>query len=321
MKPDYITVFTPTFNRAYIITNLYNSLCRQTNKKFEWLVIDDGSSDGTDELIRQFIEKNNGFSIRYFYKPNGGQHRALNMAIEKAEGFLIFIADSDDILSDDAVEKLYEWCATIKPEEKIAGVSGPRKNMNGNIIGDVPSFEGRYLDASEFERAKYHLKGDKIEAYFTRYLREYYPIESFENERSAEKAILWQRLAIAGYKVRWFKDVIYYSEYLEDGMSAKKLKTWLNNFEGYTVYMKQYYIGETDIASKIKRLCTYIIVAEQKGLTSKEICDRIGASKASFCVAKAISEVYHKRIAKERFSWMLGLANGDSFNAVSVKNK
>ena len=316
-----ITVFTPTFNRAYIIENLYMSLCRQTDYRFEWLVIDDGSSDNTEELIGSFVEKNDKFQIRYYKKENGGQHRALNLAIAKANGFLLFIADSDDYLADNAVETLFKWCGTIKPGEKICGVSGPRKNMNGNIIGDVPAFSGDYVDATEFERDKYHLKGDKIEAFFTDILRKYYPIENFDGENSAEKAILWQKMALAGYKVRWFKDVIYYSEYLADGMSAKKLRTWLNNFNGYTVYMKQYYEGEKGYLRKLRRLCTYIIVAEQKGLTGRTIRQNLQVRWLDYACSKLLLEVYHKRIAKNRFAWMLSEDNGDSYQTVRIKNK
>ena len=317
---NLITVFTPTYDRAYILETLYQSLCRQTNKEFEWLIVDDGSTDNTSQLVESFQKKDNGFEIRYFKKENGGQHRALNFAIEKANGFLIFIADSDDYVSDDAVETLYRWCSTVKPGEKIGGVSGPRKNLQGNIIGDVPNFEGEYIDASEFERDKYHLRGDKIEAFYTDVLKKYYPIESFDGENSAEKAILWQRVAMGGYKVRWFKDVIYYSEYLPDGMSGKKLKTWLNNFNGYTVYMRQYYHGEASLIRKIRRLSTYMIVAKQKGLTGKEIRERIDASMLDYVCASVLMNLYHKGIARSRYQWMLSLDNGDSYNTVKKKN-
>ena len=105
-----ITVFTPTYNRAYIISNLYNSLCRQTFKDFEWLIVDDGSTDNTEELVNKWInDANSGFSIRYFKKENGGKPSAINYGVDCAEGELFFTVDSDDYLTDDALEKIDRW--------------------------------------------------------------------------------------------------------------------------------------------------------------------------------------------------------------------
>lgn len=121
---DYpLTVFTPTYNRAYIIKNVYDSLVLQTEKNFEWLVIDDGSSDNTEELIKSLIEEKK-IHIRYEKKENGGQHTALNRAIEEARGKMLMIVDSDDYLKPNAVERVLYWENTINDKGKYAGVSG-----------------------------------------------------------------------------------------------------------------------------------------------------------------------------------------------------
>ena len=89
-----ITVFTPTYNRGYIISNLYDSLKRQTVKTFEWIVIDDGSTDHTEKLFQNFLKEKNDFSITYKKVPNGGKHRAINKGVSLAKGDLFFIVDS-----------------------------------------------------------------------------------------------------------------------------------------------------------------------------------------------------------------------------------
>ena len=91
-----ITVFTPTFNRAYIIENLYRSLQRQSYRDFEWLIVDDGSTDETDAVIAKWQKEGNDFPIRYFKKENGGKCRAINYGVDRAEGLLFFNVDSDD---------------------------------------------------------------------------------------------------------------------------------------------------------------------------------------------------------------------------------
>ena len=103
-----ITVYTPTYNRANLLQNLYKSLLQQTYRNFEWLIIDDGSTDNTKQVVNGFISQGI-IDIRYFYKQNGGQHTALNMGIEKAEGTLLMDVDSDDYLTDNALERIVYW--------------------------------------------------------------------------------------------------------------------------------------------------------------------------------------------------------------------
>lgn len=97
-----VTVFTPVYNRGYCVRNVYESLVKQSFKDFEWLVINDGSYDDTEEVIKSCMDEKK-IVIRYFYQKNGGQHRALNSAIEKAKGKLLMIVDSDDYLTEDAL--------------------------------------------------------------------------------------------------------------------------------------------------------------------------------------------------------------------------
>ena len=105
MKRKSITVFTPTYNRAYCIYKCYESMKRQTNKDFEWLIVDDGSSDGTDELVKSWMNEETGFNIKYIYKENGGMHTAYNVAYDNITTELAMNIDSDDYLTDN--ERLF----------------------------------------------------------------------------------------------------------------------------------------------------------------------------------------------------------------------
>ena len=128
-----LTVFTPAYNRAHTIGRTYKSLCRQTCKDFEWLVIDDGSSDNTKELVEGWI-KENKIPIRYIYQQNQGMHGAHNTAYANITTELNTCIDSDDFMPDDAVENIvYFW--KQNGSDKYAGIIGLDQVVSGEIIG------------------------------------------------------------------------------------------------------------------------------------------------------------------------------------------
>ena len=133
MKP--ITVFTPTYNRAYILGKCYESLNRQTCKDFIWLIIDDGSTDGTEALVRGWMERDNGYEIRYIYKENGGLHTGYNAAIEVMDTELSVCIDSDDSMPEDAIESILREWEACRSNEKIAGLVGLDYADSGELIG------------------------------------------------------------------------------------------------------------------------------------------------------------------------------------------
>ena len=129
-----ITVFTPTYNRAYILSKCYESLNRQTCKDFEWLIIDDGSTDNTKELVQQWQTQDNGYSIRYLYKENGGLHTGYNAAIANMNTELSVCIDSDDAMPDNGIEQILNIWKTVD-DPNIAGLIGLDLDQNGNLIG------------------------------------------------------------------------------------------------------------------------------------------------------------------------------------------
>ena len=231
-----ITVFTPTYNRAHTLPKLYRSLLEQTNKDFEWLVINDGSTDATQELIGTFASENK-LTIRYKCVPNGGKHRAINQATELAKGEYFFIVDSDDTLTPNALEKIACWFEEIAPQKgRFAGVSGQKGKDLTHPLGT--SFIGDYADVLAFDRTRYGIRGDKAEVFYTHVLRRY-KFPEFENENFITEAVVWMKIAQDGYALRYYNDVIYICEYLEDGLTKNATERRVKNIRG-TLYAYRY---------------------------------------------------------------------------------
>lgn len=226
-----ITILTPTYNRAFRLNKLYESLKRQTCREFEWLLVDDGSTDNTKELYESWNKE--GLDCRYFYKANGGKHTAINYGVKRARGEYIFIVDSDDYLTKDAIEKVTEWTAQIKDYSGFAGVSGLRGFNHKKAIGERP--QKLYIDCKNTDRKKYGLRGDKAEIYKKEIL-EKYPFPEFSGERFLSEDTVWNAIARDGYQLRWYNQIIYIGEYLDDGLTRSGLKKdiRLDNFKGYT---------------------------------------------------------------------------------------
>jgi len=129
-----ITVFTPTYNRAYCLGQCYESLVKQTNKDFVWLIIDDGSTDTTKTLVESWISEKKIDSI-YHFQENQGMHGAHNGAYKLITTELNICIDSDDFMPDDAVEKILNFWNKTHKNEHIAGIIGLDANKEGKIIG------------------------------------------------------------------------------------------------------------------------------------------------------------------------------------------
>lgn len=233
-----ITVFTPAYNRGYIIENLFRSLQRQTFEDFEWIIIDDGSTDDTQTRIEQFQAEPNKFSIRYFKVENGGKHRAINLGVQKASGELFFIVDSDDYLTDDALASISAYECTIPAEEKsnYAGVCGQRGYSSQIAIGKT--FVGETLDITTLERPVYGITGDKSEVFYTDILKKY-PFPEINGEKFITECVVWDKIAADGYKLRFFNRIVMICNYLSDGLTAQGNALFCKNPKGWGLYIAQ----------------------------------------------------------------------------------
>ena len=221
-----ITVFTPTYNRAHLLPRLFESLCKQTFKDFEWVIVDDGSVDDTKEVVDKFLvhsfqflddSDKASFPIRYFYQENGGKHRAINRGVKEANGELFFIADSDDILPPNALETVAGIYKEIKDDSSFAGVCGLDGTFEGNVIGSgLP--QNVIDDTSIAVRFKLGVTGDMKEVFRTDVLKEF-PFPEIEGECFCPEVLVWNRIATK-YKLRYFNQIIYLAEYQNDGITS-----------------------------------------------------------------------------------------------------
>ena len=229
-----LTVFTPAYNRAYSIHLCYESLLRQTCKDFEWLVVDDGSSDNTRELIESWQKNDNGFEIKYVYKENGGMHTAHNTAYENIETELNVCIDSDDYMTDDAVENIVNlW--KEKGSEKYAGIIALDCTKDGKTIGlplesdrEETTLKGYYARGG---------KGDKKLIYRTDVMKKYPPYPVFEGEKYVSIAYKYY-LADEDYQLIIMNKPVCVVEYMEDGSSTNMYRQYLRNPRGFAFIRK-----------------------------------------------------------------------------------
>lgn len=285
-----VTVFTPTYNRAYIIDKLYKSLLAQTDKNFEWVVVDDGSTDNTEKYFKEILEQNSPFSITYVRQSNGGKHRAINRGVQLARGELFFIVDSDDYLLEDAIEKLIQWCNGLDNSKKWAGVSGAMGYSSERCVGGV--FDGaQYIDAKNSQRSKYNLYGDKAEAYFTEILKKY-PFPEFDGENFITEEVVWNAIALDGYYLRWYKDIIYICDYLEDGLTKSGNEKNIKNPQGVLYWAKlQMRVFSNNTKKKLRAVNTYYESVQNKK-SIKEAASDLGVSKTYVRLAKFVARIY-----------------------------
>lgn len=227
-----ITVFTATYNRSNTLLRLYDSLCRQTNKKFEWLIVDDGSTDNTTELFEN-VFKTDEFAVRYYKKENGGKHSAINYGMPFVEGKWVFLVDSDDFLMDDAIENCLKYLETIEQYDDFCGVVFNRIYPNGNIIGTLNQYQILDTDFLSY-RTKYKIRGDRAEVVRASVLLEF-PFPMFVGEFFCPEGIVWNRIA-QKYKVRYVNVDIYVTEYLPGGLTDLTEKLKKENPIGFSLY-------------------------------------------------------------------------------------
>ncbi len=208
-----ISIVTPTYNRANTLPALFRSLQDQCSKNFEWLIVDDGSTDETRDVVASFSPSD--FSIRYIVKENGGKHTALNVAFQKVEAELTFIVDSDDVLTADATETIAkDW--NLCHKKNLCGISYLRGYSEDKAIGDLFPKDNA-IDNFINLRFNKHINGDKAEVWVSKYLRQYpYPV--FDGERFFGESYLW--VTLAKERDMLFRNkIIYITEYLDGGLS------------------------------------------------------------------------------------------------------
>lgn len=227
----FISILTPTYNRGKLLLPLYDSLKNLTFKDFEWLIVDDGSEDDTEQYALSWIEhniENAEFPIRYIKKSNGGKHTAINRGVREASGELILILDSDDTLPADSLATIAQYYEQCKGYKDCAGVCGLMAHHDGQLIGTGFPKDPMYESALQFRYAeKGNVTGDLLEVYKTSVMREF-PFPEIENEKFCPESLVWNRIANK-YKLFCFNKVIYYRDYLDGGLTSKIVRIRMNS--------------------------------------------------------------------------------------------
>lgn len=231
-----LTIFTPAYNRAHTLPRTYASLRRQDCKDFIWLVVDDGSSDNTAELVKNWQARETEFEIRYIYKENGGMHTAHNTAYENMDTELNVCIDSDDTLADGAVRCILDLWATVD-HRKYAGIIGLDADMNtGKVIGtSFPENMKETTLAGFYDACG---SGDKKLVYRTDIMKALPPYPVFEGEKYVSLGWKYQ-LCDQQYSLVTTNTVLCNVEYQADGSSKNMFRQYLRNPKGFAFIRKE----------------------------------------------------------------------------------
>lgn len=251
-----LTIFTPTYNRKNKIGRLYDSLKNQTNKSFEWLIIDDGSNDGTDKLIQNYI-KEREIDIKYVRQDNGGKHVAYNTALNYVKGKYFFCVDSDDWISDEFVKEL-----SNKSEDKdYEGFIAYKSNSKNELLSKM--FPPKIEKCSILDLSKtYHCEGEFSIIIRSDIARNYkFPV--FKNEKFIGENVIYDRIS-EKYRFKLINKIATICEYQEDGLTNNYTDLMKQNPSGFCLYYMQRidlvnsFIEKVSMAGKyncFKRIC------------------------------------------------------------------
>ena len=248
-----LTIFTPAYNRSHTIGRTYTSLCRQTCKDFCWLIIDDGSTDNTKELVDGWI--NEGIvDITYIYQQNQGMHGAHNTAYRNIETPLNTCIDSDDYMPDDAVEKILR-CWQTYGNNNVAGIVGLDVTQDGAIIGTkflegltTTTLQGFYQAGG---------KGDKKIVYRTDIIKQYPEYPLFEGEKYVGLAYKYM-LIDQDYELITLNEPLVIVEYQLDGSSFNMFKQYWKNPRGFAFFRKAEMLTAKSLKRKLQ-VCTHYV--------------------------------------------------------------
>jgi glycosyltransferase involved in cell wall biosynthesis len=255
------TLFTPAFNRRHTLLRLFESLEAQTFRDFEWLVVDDGSTDGTDTFLGE-LESRASFPLRYYYQPNGGKHRASNRAVDLASGEVFATLDSDDALVPETLERLaFHWRSIPGDRrQEFSGVTCLCQQQDGTILGDcfpVSSSDKGVLDSDPITMMALSIAGDKWGFHRTEIMRQY-RFPEFAGERFIPEGLVWNRIG-SKYRLRYVNEplrLVYFDE--QDCLSRRSLEIRSRSPRGTQLfYLEQSRFAPTP-RMKFRALINYI---------------------------------------------------------------
>lgn len=251
MDKPILTVFTPAYNRADLLTRCYESMCKQTNKNFIWMIVDDGSTDNTREISESWVKNTKDFQVIYIYKENGGLHTAYNTAIANIDTELCVCIDSDDFMPNNAVGMILDFWEK-NGSDKYAGIVGLDFDMDGNVIGDMlPDIKS--VNLIGLFTGKYNIvNGDRTNVVRTELYKKYAPMKVFKGEKNFNPHYMHLQIS-EEYDFLVLNENLRFVDYQETGMSNSMLKQYRSSPNSFAEIRKLYLsFKDTSLKFKIK---------------------------------------------------------------------
>lgn len=254
----FLTVFTSTYNRAKTLPRLFESLCRQTDKDFEWLIVDDGSTDNTEEIIRPWLAEDKDFSVRYIKKQNEGFHTGYNTAIANMESVLAVCIDSDDYMPDNAVELIHE-CWLTRGSEAYGGIIGLDYRIDGTLIGGLLPEKVEAINLIALSQGKYPVKpGDKKIVVRTDLYKSVAPMKVFPGEKFFNPHYMHLEIS-RKYVFLALNECLCLVDYQPDGMGSNMFRQYKNSPNSFLEFRKLHFSFEGNtLKSQIRNSIHFI---------------------------------------------------------------
>lgn len=288
-----LTIFTPTFNRAHTLPRLYDSLVKQTDYNFEWLIVDDGSTDNTTQVVESFDTKK--FNIRYIKQKNGGKHIASNVGLKVAKGDIFVVLDSDDWFYPNAVEVFNTKFRNHKDMKALITLD---TYENGEVIGEkLPEIEKvNWVDL----RYKYKVRHDKCYVFSTSIIRNM-TFPQYGTSKHMPPSYQWFEFS-EFYDCYLANINTKYVEYQEDGISSKVKTNYFKSAENYCEYRKLAHKQLPTAKDKLINYLLYDISWIDTGLNSQFKFKNIEKFLASVLLipVASILYIYYKLKFKRR---------------------
>lgn len=285
-----LTILTPAFNRGEHLRKLYDSLKEQTCMAFEWLVVDDGSTDDTQERLQEW-KREGLLKVRFIGKENGGKHTALNLGISMIRTTLTFIVDSDDWLPEKAVETILHYHEKYSNTPGLCGYSFLRFYPDGRV-NEAFFPENEKIDTYVNARINGGIAGDKAEVFFTDILKKY-PFPVYRDEKFLPEDLIWVRMS-GPYQMVHINECIYISEYLEGGLTKSGRRMKMKSPKGMMARSLAYLQDERVCGkAKLKMMLLYQVYGRLAGYTWADLRKEVSDGKLFwFCRMPASTILY-----------------------------
>lgn len=261
----FLTIFTPTFNRAFILPKLYNSLKNQVNQNFVWLIVDDGSSDETKNLVQGFQDENQ-IEIQYVFQENKGKHFAVNNGLRNTKTEFFCVIDSDDYLAENAIEEMELLSNKIENNNQIAGFTFIRFSEKINF--DKEKYGRKEWIVSGRAEYDWEFPGEMIYCYKTKIHQQFY-FPEFEGEKFCSESLIYRRIE-RKYKILFTDKVLAFGDYLEDGLMSNYYQLLLKNPKSSLLNIKERFQDQLSQEEKLNLAKTYWDIASKTNKTFVE---------------------------------------------------